>query len=772
MGHGVSTLCSLVETKDQSQSKPLDSPTTKSATNKEQDLRNAERTVPDGEKQEMPGNNEDQGDADAKDCSNQSRTSQTESNFCCETNQHAHDNHDHTIPPVGDLGVSQISGEDLRAGILLNGTGNYVILKSNTPSEIDKVNLTWSEKNQTDSRPSASVEPQALPEITSKAGDLNAKLIRTDQPRTSCRQTDIPTDISNAISGLGELPAKDDSYDNISKTDNPQSEDLKFPKVMDNSFASDDREKKDERREAPAVEKTEHNDSPGVPMSPDDFATHKTNSKHPPLTTIKLPEISEIGNAVRQAITVKSPTVSHRQIDNYDDQDNTIISESPANNGSLSRKPRGQPHQNTPVLVNRHISRFVRTRDTGTLVLTEKVDAQTSMYVCAENSQSGSQYIIPEIADSTTVSDAQSTLNSKTIEREQQESIISGRRPSRMEKALRLSKQIPLSSVKPDKTTQSKQDDHSIPVSKINTESENSLLSDSEEPGDQNKQFEQSHYPSATVEKFISYTDPSTECQIRFQSMPDVDEPVSKYCTAGVQTETVIIVDDDYYSTDGPYNVDKTRESILRTPTLEEGKIRQPGVVDSLIDEDPSTKPIIFAADNNTLHPTTFDITPNVSRKQSSEQAQKSEESIPYELNQAAVSRNIDTNSSVQVELSFHEKDSSENADNRSNQDTLYNSTRRISPEADRGSLELTDFLQVLQSTDDFEILAEDSTSIEKPDIPQLKAGIKETPRSINMTNGDGNKKSSAVGQKKQSAVRGQVANKNKNNQMDDSEEG
>ncbi|TPP56117.1 hypothetical protein FGIG_11952 [Fasciola gigantica] len=734
MGHGVSTLCALVETKDQSQPKPLDSPTNKSATNKEQDLRNAERTVPDGEKQELPGDNEDQ---------DQSRTSRTESNFCCETNQHAHDNHDHTIPPVGDLGVSQISGEDLRAGILLNGTGNYVILKSNTPSEIDKFNLTWSEKNQTDSRPSASVEPQALPEITSKAGDLNAKLIRTDQPRTSCRQTDIPTDISNAISGLGELSEKDDSYDNISKTDIQQFEDLKFPKAMDNSFTSDDREKKDERSEPPAVEKTEHNDSPGVPMSPDDFATHKTNSNHPPLTTIKLPEISEIGSAVRQAITVKSPTVSHRQIDNYDNQENTIISESPANNGSLCRKPRGQPHQNTLVLVNRHISRFVRTRNTGTLVLTEKVDAQTSMYVCAENSQSGSQYIIPEIADSTTVSDAQSTLNSKTIEREQQESIISGRRPSRMENALLLSKQIPLSSVKPDKTTQSKQDGRSIPVSKINTESEDSLLSDSEEPGDQNKQFEQSYYPPPTVEKFISYTDPSTECQIRFQSMPDADEPVSKYCMVGVQTETVIIVDDDYYSTDGPYNVDKTRESIIRTPTLEEGKLPPSRcLIDSLIGEDPSTKPIIFAADNNTLHPATFDITPNVSRKQSSEQAQKSEESIPYELNQAAVSRNIDTNSSVQVELSLHEEDSSENADNHSNQDTLYNSTRRISPEADRGSLELTDFLQVLQSTDDFdEILAEDSTSIEKPDIPQLKAGIRETPRSINMTNGDGNRK-------------------------------
>ncbi|KAA0188051.1 hypothetical protein FBUS_10180 [Fasciolopsis buskii] len=670
--------------------------------------------------------------------------------------------------------MSIVSDDDMRINTVLNGAGNYIALKSNTPSELEKLNLTWSEKSETDSRPIDTAVPHILPDSTSKTGDLIEEPLRTEPLGRCITQSDPLAETSNCITAGGELSEKDDSYVNINKTDSPKSEDIRFPKVTKNLCSLEEQLQGNEHLEQPILEKKETSESARVPMSPEDFAWHKKDEKHPPLTTIRLPEITDVGNAVFQALTVKSPTVSQRPVDDCELENKAMINELPGEADSLSDKPRSLCAPNMPALVSRHISRFVHTRDTGALVLTEKVDAQTSMYVCAEGSQSDSQCVIPEITDLTTVSETELTLKTKTTQAEQQENTISNRHSTEMENALRLSKQIPLPSVKPEATSQPNQEasGSSPSVCVTNTETgSNTLLSNLKLLTNRCQHFSQSYHPSATKEKVSSCTDTVAERQRHLQSLEDVDKPICNYSVVGVQTETVIIVDDDLYSKDGPYSVDKTRESILRTPTLTEGKVGQSKRVDSIAGDDLSTMPLISAVDTNTLHPAKFDITQKVSRKPSVVDTDKPSGLVLYELTQAAVSRNVDANSSVQGELSLHENDSSDCYDHHSDQDTLCNSTKIVSPEIEHGSLEMTDFLQVLQSADDFEILAEESSWTDKSGILQLKGGTKEPPRNADMTNGDGSKKPTVAGQRVRLAEKKRIANKNAHNNATEAEE-
>lgn len=772
MGHGVSTLCARVEIKEQSGSKSPDT-SKKKPFSKSEHLNNQDQGAERGELPELPATNDDHGDPCKTELSRQTPPNQTDQNFCCETNQHAHDIHDHNFPPVVDLIMSLISDDDMRINTAWNGTGNYIALKSNTPSELEKLNLTWSEKSEADSRPIDIAEPHILPDSASKAVDFIGETLQTEPLGGSISQSDPPTETSNCITAGGELSEKDDSYVNTNKTDSPESEDTRFPKVTDNLYSLEEQPQINEHPEQPIFEEKETSESAQAPMSPEDFAQHKTNEKHLRLTTIRLPEITDVGSAVFQALTVKS-TVSQRPQDDFEYENKIMISELPGKVDSLSDKPRSLLAPNMPVLVSQHISRFVHTRDTGALVLTEKVDAQTSMYVCAEGSQSDSQYVIPEIADLTTVSETELTLKSKMMQAEHKENTIANRHSTKMENALRLSKQIPLPSVKPEATSQQNQEasDSSLPVYVTNAETgSNTLPSNLKLLTNPCQPFSQSYHSSATIEKVSSCADTAAECQRHLQSLTNVDKPTCNSTVVGVQTETVIIIDDDFYSKDGPYSVDKTRESILRTPTLTEGKADQSSRVDTIAGDDFSTMPLISAVDINTLHPATFDITPKVSRKPSVVDINKPSGLVPYELNQAAVSRNVDTNSSVQGELSLHENDSSDNDDHHSDQDTLCNSTKILSPEIDHGSLEMTDFLQVLQSADDFEILAEESSSTDKPDILQLKVESKECPRNTDMTNGDGSKKSTVAGRRVRLAGKKRIANKNANNNTNDAED-
>ncbi|VDP85997.1 unnamed protein product [Echinostoma caproni] len=691
--------------------------------------------------------------------------------ICCETNQHAHDNHDQTIPPLGDLAVSQLSDEDVGDEHVLNGAGSGLAVKNNTPSEIEKPDSQWSERTDHIAQVDEDGKPLTSLPITSKAGDLNMQVNLADPPQGNSAQTTaadvIPTD-PIAATIMGVAPEKENCYAILSSVDSSHPEETKVPNVESTPTVSNSGNKKNLKL---LGEDEENKDSPVVPMSPDDFVTNKSKKKHSHVTAIKLPEVSEVQSAVKQAIIIKSPTPAQNRTKCDEDSDSTPNTDLLEDGIYRSHETQSQFNHTLPILVHRRISRFIRTRDTGTLVLTEKLDAQTSMYVCAEGSQSDSQNIIPEIADLSTISDTGTSVSLLTsAENPQQKSTAtSERRPSKMEKALQLSKCIPLPAVKYDgggsKTKY--EEDMTTLVSSTNTETESdTVLIDNKASKESREHFELCRHAAPLVEKISSYTEHSTACQILLQPEKDSEEPLSKFSVVGVQTETVIIVDDESYSTDGPYNVDKERESILRTPSLADGKQNRSSIVEGLLGEEPTTAPIV----PSTVQPTTQNasLRGGGSRKNSVARAQKLEEPNQYESTaQVSINPNEDTKYSAQVELNVELEQTSENPEESTFDRTIQEDTiKPKTEEIDRCSMELTDFLQVVQSADDFEVLGDESSVTEKPDIPQLKAGVKEpTSSDYIRTNGDGNVSGNLVEQRRRSSEKEKLPNTNNSNE-------
>ncbi|KAF7258362.1 hypothetical protein EG68_04311 [Paragonimus skrjabini miyazakii] len=360
MGHGSSTLCAHIETKDQQGNVEANSSTTKSSKPTQDTKTDTKGDFGDMSKQ--PIHRTEDTSEDSQRAEDNSTSQGSDPKNYGETNQHAHECYD-KMYPVNDFCPEQLSEVCIPGRLEENSKPktrsdqhNHSIAEGTDHSEQRcaqqiAASRTGDRTSADDGETSSSIGHFDEPPIESP----NSLAGRSSGRRESC--ISIQTSLSNRTSGDKQTSCI---------RDGPQETETHSVRTP----------------------------IPDIPRTSVDLYSLKNIVYSP----IKLPDVNEVTNSVRTALAIRSPLSGYKVItvESKDEQSEDFSEMDPSN---MLPKPLSETQLTSIVLVDQYSERYRTFSDASVLIISEKQDADTSMYACAEGINDESVSLLAEMAD-------------------------------------------------------------------------------------------------------------------------------------------------------------------------------------------------------------------------------------------------------------------------------------------------------------------------------------------------------------------------------------
>ncbi|KAF8570762.1 hypothetical protein P879_02673 [Paragonimus westermani] len=355
MGHGSSTLCAHVETKDQQGNVKMNSSKAKSSKPTQDTIADTKENFEDMSKQPVH-RTEDRSEGSQQ--TEDRRTSQgSDLKGYGEINQQAHNVHD-KMDPIGNFYSEQL---------------NEVCIPE-CPRKNSKPQ-SHSQQHDCNHEKQLYTQPIAANFVDNRVG------VDDDETNLSVEQFDEPP-VESPNSLAGESSSKEENSCIFMRTslDDRTNEDGQTTCIRHGPHET----------EIHSVGKY----IPDIPRTSVDLCSLKNVVYSP----VKLPDVNEVTSLVSTALTTRSPLSGYKVITvGSKDEQGGKFSETDESN--MLPKPSPGTHRTSVSLINQYSERYKTFRDASVHVLSEKQDTDISMYACVEGSNDESMYILTEMVD-------------------------------------------------------------------------------------------------------------------------------------------------------------------------------------------------------------------------------------------------------------------------------------------------------------------------------------------------------------------------------------
>ncbi|KAF5404531.1 hypothetical protein PHET_01987 [Paragonimus heterotremus] len=354
MGHGSSTLCAHVETKDQQGNVAANSSTTKSSKPTQDTKTDTKGDFGDMSKQ-LIYRTEDMSE-DSQRAEDRSTSEGNDTKNYGETNQHAHECHDKMYPEqLSEVCLSESLGENSKPKTHSDQHNHSIAegINHNKQRYAQEVAV-----NQTGSRTGAD------------DGETCSSIVQFDEP---------PGESPNSLAG-GSLGREQSCISMQTSSSNRTYGDERT------SCIRDDPQETETHPVRTSV--------PDIPRTSVDLCSLRNIVYSP----IKLPDVNEVTNSVRTALAIRSP-LSGYEVITVQSKDEQSEDFSEMDESNVLPKPLSESQLTSIILVDQYSERYNTYSDASVLVISEKQDADTSMYVCAEGNDGESVSLLVEMAD-------------------------------------------------------------------------------------------------------------------------------------------------------------------------------------------------------------------------------------------------------------------------------------------------------------------------------------------------------------------------------------
>ncbi|KAA3676420.1 uncharacterized protein DEA37_0006893 [Paragonimus westermani] len=361
MGHGSSTLCAHVETKDQKGKVKVNTSTTKSSKPTQDTKADTEENFEDMSKQAVHRKEDiSEGSQQAED----RRTSQgIDLTGYGETNQQAQNVHD-KMDPIDNFYSEQLSEVCISESP-----------RKNSKPQSHSYQHDRNHGHDSDRDKQMYTQPITANFVEDRVG------VDDDEPNLSVEQFDeSPVESPNSLAGKSS--SKEENSCNSMRT---SPGDITY-----------------ESRQTTCVKHGPHETEihsigtyiPDIPTASVDLYSLKNVVYSP----IKLPDVNEVTSSVSTALTTRSLLSGYKVITvGSKDEQGGNFSETDESN--MPPKPSPETHKTSAILINQYSERYKTFTDASVLVLSGEPDADVSMYGCAEGSNDESMYLLAEMAD-------------------------------------------------------------------------------------------------------------------------------------------------------------------------------------------------------------------------------------------------------------------------------------------------------------------------------------------------------------------------------------
>ncbi|CAL8070483.1 unnamed protein product [Calicophoron daubneyi] len=633
-------------------------------------------------------------------------------------NLHEHEPHE-TIHGIGDLSSAAASDENKAKTSLCTNKEQPELL---TNAELKKP-VDQNEKNVNVGE-------------AGRAGDLKFDHTPTTDD-TRAQDSTIPVPSTKPSTGVDEDAERDDSYV-LLRNDSDQ-----FNLHESKSSFNRSHTKTMRRVSCPVVSQSVRPQSPVIcarkkQESKEREEDNKSKLNPHEVGTIKLPGVNELVPAIHTALAVRKPKCSHKVItvrENHGNEqyycslDNVCISRQPLTESSYTPPPM------RPV-VNTYSEYKTPTADASTLVLTDRLDESTSMYVCAEGTDYETEKMVVELAARTDTSSVNfpnmcSTQTNKDDTLKQAQ-LDTEDKPESDDKLLEFTTTDSRTGKYNEDSSVSLGEEYIQPISSTSDMLTSTVVfrKDNSTVPPSTAEFKQSRTNSyAMVEKYAACLN-DKHSSVRRPVMEGRDpEYESNKATCSQDEIRPTNQTDEMQNGDceHPYNVDVKREGIICTPSVEEparSTLTSPGSSADVSLSSTPTRTVPQLSLDETVCPESEKVS-----------TLKSEDSGNLLDSSYSKTGSPDNNKLVVMQAATPvDKPKQILTKGQCGPIQLIGGqTYGSTGNQEKISMEITDFLQVVQSADDFEILIDDDTAGSTTAPPDSRSLMKSTATQANL---------------------------------------